>query len=404
MSSNSKFRIYSDSDRKNEIKLNTEPLDCPRCNMIPDRVYIEIIIPNQRSDGSQAPVPATFQPTQFSTIPLLDDPSKWNIIPLRFSVPSQLIPTTIIPATGATGSFGVCLSYTGLNFPSSVQNLGGLVSDQSGLFPNTYVWNYNDIAESFNLAFVNSYNNMVAACPTFNTGTDPFPPFFSYNPQTQLYSINATPGFYSPITGSCQIWWNNNAFNNFQSFPGSVSTYNNDPNYKNFTPYIRPYGGTPASNNVQLIIPRYPYSQTYPNGITGISQQQAFNCLENWNVFKSIAVTTQQVPVAPINYNNQNGSAPTRQNVLTDFDIASTIGSDAHGYINYAALSEYRRVNMFGDQPLYYFDHTFNWVDKYQNFTPIPIPYLDSVESLWMLERKSLTRSDSHYCCERTKT
>lgn len=383
-------RYFTDPDKKNEIKL-----DCGKCNGIPDRLYLEVIL--QNTAGDQNPQPATFSALSFSNTPIVENPSQWNLSCLRFSCPAMLIPTTITPASGATGAFGVCLSYTGNNYPSVINNL---TDDVSGQFPSNYTWTYDRIADNVNLALQNSYKALIAANPTFSMTGNPFPPFISFNPQTDLFSVNATPGFYTTMTGSslsgaAQIWFNNTLFSNLGSFPGSVKTYSNDPNYKNFLVYVQPRGGTTSLSNEQLLIAGGDYA-----GITatGVSQQQNFNSLENWNVFRSIAITTQTVPVLALSYNNNNGILPNNQKIMFDFDVSSNIGSDAHGYINFTPTAEYRRVNLLSNAAQWSWDFTFNWVDKQQQFHNIPIPYLFALEVLFMLERKSLTRGDCHHC------
>lgn len=385
------MKLYSGYDGKapyNELKVDNK---CS-CDLQTQRIYIEIIGYNPTNISQ----PAIFDPQPFSTHAIVNNPSEWTISPIRFSVPSQNTPLAQIPATGIN-AMGVCISYTGINATGPVTAIN---DDLDPTFDvdnvnRDYIYNYQTIADSVNRGINTAYLSLTGTAGF----TAPFPPFLTYNSTTFQFSLSASNEFDINTTGCPQLFFNDalaDRFGNFQSYYYGT----NQPNFKDHQLKIKGNGGTSVTSNVDLIVPPLPYVVT----ATGPTITQNYNSLNNWTIMKSIQFVSRNIPVDPLIQNNLNSPIPNQLNVITNFNVATELGYDTRGFINFTNVGEYRRIDMNGNQPLRNFGMDIRWIDAQQ------VPHLLLVKpdmahtSLWMLERKDLNRGHIGKCkcaCEK---
>ncbi len=364
-------------------------IDC-KCDSIPDRIYIETIVPNNTSSTQ----PAIFSPSkQFSNFNLIDKAEEWVIVPLNMIVPCQAIPLTQIGRPNTTGAYGACISYNSLNFTGQLT----AVNDDNlevaqGINIGT-INNYQTIADTYNNTLLSIHNTMLSttAATGYTSSSVPFSPFITYNPTTYEYSLNAPDFYQNVITGSPQLFTNWRAFEPFQNFQYKYNGRNNS-NFKDYQYQIKRNG----DGNHRLIEPPL----NFGSSATGCVMPQMYPALYNWNIFKNISITSSNIPVDPYNINNLDNSIPYTQNVIMDFPVDTILGWDTRGFIKFNIDSEFQRIDLRGSKAMRDFSYTINWVDNSQGFNILQIPPGLTSSATWMLERKTITRSQ-HQCKEK---
>jgi hypothetical protein len=241
------------------------------------------------------------------------------------------------------------------------------------------------------------YNDLNTAFGPYTGGG--FAPFLSFDPATDLITMNASSQFKtnptltatgSTFTPPFSIYFNAKLYRFFQSFwtnelendiyPGptelDVLSYqflfgkNGNGNYKLFT---------------DLPDQRYAFTgMNYPTSYTGYAMTQDFPTLYNWNTF-----LTSHIPITPETLNNIGSpDGDDVKPILTDFEVQTQQGYDVHSYIQYYPQGEYRLISLSGQTPLTTLDFQLFWRDRQNNLFPIYIPPGDNLSTKLMFRRK----------------
>lgn len=372
------MKIYPDYS-KNEEKCI--------CDKIPDRIWIEVIVPNN-TNSTQAGI---FDPQPFTNKPIVDNPEQWVLSCQSFTVPAQAIPLTQFGSpnitTGPFTQYGACITWTGTNFTGVVtaiqEDLVMGTGNNSGLINN-----YQTICDSINNTMNSIQGSILASSGAIFGYGAPYPPYFMYDTNTALFSISADQRFASTGTNDPKLYLNWALFEKFQNFQANYNGRDN-ANFKDYQVKLQNRG-----NNVQVNNP--PFVGALSS--TGTIAIQQLETLYNWNIFQKIAFTSGNIPVAPRIFNNlnNNGGIQNQQNVVADFQINSNFTTNERDYIQYDVNSEFKRFDLTGNTPMTNFSFTVNWIDNQQNFNILPIPPSTSLNVLWLLERKTITRSQGH--------
>lgn len=362
-----------------------------RCDQIKDRAYIEVILPNNTMNTNQ---PAIFDPQPLSNFAFIDKAEEWVISPLRLQIPVGLIPTTQFgfpgTLTGVNTQFAACIAFSGSVFTGVISAI-----QEDLTTPNKqYINNYQTVADSINNTLTSLHNTIVAGSGSLYGYNALIPPFITYNANNNLYAINAPDIYTSSATGAPQLYFNWSLAESFYNFQ-SVFYGRDQPNFQDYKMKIQYYGGGDSSTSNKVLLDG-------PNSFNNITQtgaicSQAYNTLYNWNIFTSIALTSPNIPCDGTILNNLNSSVPYSQNVIADFQVQSVVGYDTQIYIYYTIGSEFRRIDLKGQNALNNFSYNIYWVDRNQDFNLLQLPPKSITSILWLLERKSLSRPN-HIC------
>lgn len=339
-----------------------------------DNQYYNAVI--DANDGKQNTI-AKYK--ESSTNPILNNPSEYYCSVVRFSIGLETVRIMSFPLdinqnnanksicaigirTVANNYFTQYLTYvpqsTGLIVPTPYPPL----PDPNGTFTNAQA-----VSEYYAIYSVNSFINIIntalaAACVAAGLALAK-PPFYVYEPTTQLIKLIFYNDFY--VSGA-RIYLNTYLVNYLSSFqftqnynPSVFSNY--EDNYYHVTTPV-PWD---LPNPVAATDP-YIYYEEYP-------------AMTLWFDISKIIITTS-IPINSEASPAQNPAAggsqtniTTFQPILTDFSLNFDNISDAQVVANYLPTSQYRLVDITSDTPLTDISFQFYYVDRYGNQFPMVI-------------------------------
>lgn len=376
-----------------------------------DHVYFNVIMNNTSAINLMIA-----QYSQTSTIPILDNPSEYYCSIIRFDVPVEQIPIFIF----ADNTYSVTISNAGVDY----QTFLAYVPNYSPNIPpnDRSVYSYQQFIDSINNAITSSFNNMTAALPAYNTlvnyavgalvqlggvayislqtpnmGNIPsssptfwarvIAPYMTYDPVTQLCTINAPTSFYNPSFSNwnqpLKLWFNSalwSFFNNFYKIFNSFFSQPYNVNGKNFQIIVAPTG----INDITI-----PANKGGP--IAGFGMIQEFVSISDWNGFLGLVFFTSNIPVKyesiPSLQNGQTGLITSSQPILTDFE-AQTDGP-IRNHLQYVPTAEYRLVNLQSTTELRTIDLQIYYQFKDGSLLPLYIQPLDTATIKILFRKKS---------------
>lgn len=335
----------------------------------PDRKYYNVVISNneKRDDYTYA------QYKDVSNQQIIADPSKYYLCVLRFQIPTADIPILIPeieqwPNTDVNRTvYTISLTYTiGVTEYIATRNViyvstapFSYVRPITANDPNPmvnptdyyFIYNYRSFIDMVNTAFIDAYtdlDNQVGN--TLNSAA----PFITYNGNNYLMSLHARPE-YLPTDG-IKIYMN---YKLYTFFDGIEYTFNS-------------YAGPKA---VEFLTKNY--NNTNFDGTNYIMSQQ-YPSLSVWNVFKSIQIVSNMIPIEneiiPIpsieGANTYNTSA-----VIKDFIPFYENGPEFRTFINYSVRGSYELIDLNSNVPIKTVDVTVYWLDRYGNKYLVSVPY-----------------------------
>jgi hypothetical protein len=358
-------------------------------------IYLDMTIPNP----SHTPIQANLSDVRSD--PIVNNPSKYHLSIERFSIPGQLIPLQNLPNFGTGALNSITISYTGIYSQSFMgiptqadytgstvqlsQPLGVELGDRhmSGAFINFY----QTFADSTNLALLNSENTIKGSCPTYNAD---FTPFVSFNSSNDLFNLNVPRQYNEAIPGAPKIFMNNLLYNYYQSFQSTAYNIQNLPNPTGCDYQIRlKNNGGPISSSNAITLLSIPGSIT-GNYITGLSLQQEFPTLYNFNSFKRIVMTTSDFPVANtiVSNLNQGTIGDQSRQYFTTFQVSGDQGFDVRSNIQFTLVGPRRYIDLTGTDSLRKLGLKLFWEDNLQHLFPLYIPSHNAINILAQLSDK----------------
>lgn len=342
---------------------------------------------------------------------VLPNPEQYHMSIERFDIPCSYLPLQVVEvAVGITGSSGqgFCISYTGTLTPNERGNVvspqipdytgingqvpvglgpGVQYNDEEGMVIGTvnssFAYYYETMLDCFNFAIADAENWTIDNCPTY---TADFTPFFSYNANSQLITLNAPQQYNLNITGAPKLQWGAVTQYFLQSIPVRYADQEN-PAGNCATAKIYPRGGPESSqlNGWQQI--QIPNTLT-PTYFTGICLTQEWPCLENFQFPKTLQFLTNTIPVTLQDINNQNlGTVSDPSSLIfTNFDIP--LGTDSRSVVQFYIQGERRLIDLNGNVPLKQMSWNLYWSDQLQNLVPLYIPPYQSIGVLVQFIKK----------------
>jgi hypothetical protein len=345
-------------------------------------IYYNVTI--QSGDSSQAGVQAYYRESKLSAI--LDRCNDYYLAIARFSVSTVDIPILIPKVVTGQGNINKLIytfqiGYNGVKTP--VFNVTYVPQNTIAKIPQAPT-TQQDV--SGNYYFVYSVVSFLEMCNTainlaFTTGgltlpVGSLPPYFQYDPVTELISLVAQQQFYdlNPATGPAipiYLYSNTDAANLLGQ--GMSNIYNGYYNsyaytyniYNNYNNWYNPSNLASSSPPKYLIL-----TNEYP-----------LNDL--WTPLQAVVLTSGTIPSRdeniqpPENFGgpaiNVGTGTLTSQKIITDFEPDFFQIMQARSTLQYSVTGNgnMRWIKLESSNPLNTIDITFNWLDQYGNLRPL---------------------------------
>ena len=347
----------------------------------PTHIYFDIIVSN-RDSNSTMPKKLTYYEQRSNSF--LANPSLYYFAIVRFSVSTPSLPLFIPTMQLATSSltdtiYSCTLTYQGVHSEQIYvqwipQYQGALPPQNSKVQDNStgyyYVYSYDYWIGLVNTAFATAYGSLYTNCEALGivlpVGS---PPFMTWNTSNSTATINAPvgseaggfvtnlPSPYSQIN----IYFNSAMYQLFDSFPAIICGYGSIVNGilgGNVHMPINTYGGI---NTAQ-----YPSSCLDVNTLSTYAiVNQEYSTTAIWNPVASIVFTSSCIPINPENVGTpyiydgdtivQFGNNSAISSIITDFEVGD---GQFRPFVQYTPSSEYRLIDLTGNQPLSSIDIT----------------------------------------------
>jgi hypothetical protein len=350
-----------------------------------DKIYFDIVITNLQTVTSPPP---TLYFNENRSVPFLHNPEDYYMSIIRFTLDTPTLPL-FIPEIQPNQSninltvYSITLSWldtvSGITYvqqeyvnyipqdksatiplaPNLLPN--GLQNNATGYY-SIYTFQY--WIYLINLTFTTCFNNLNsqvvsagASLPTVNA------PIMTFDTNNQIAILNCDVlGYDYTSANYIQIFMNPALFQLFSSFPFTVNSLNANINNENVLIQTNTFGGANE-------IPYPPINPTY----TAIQVIQEYSTIALWSPITSVVFTSNTLPVVPTNitspqifvngliYNNANGNNSNVSQIITDFV------SDSGFYkpnIVYNPTAQYRLIELQGNRPLSNLDISVYWKDR----------------------------------------
>lgn len=364
-----------------------------------DNTYLNIsFISNLTSNAQSLPLEYNVNKTR----PIVDKASDYYITVVKFDIPLQAIPLTIMPiipnqANPNLSTLIVGIRNGGANF---VQNV---IYVPQNSFP---VPEQNDVRQVITpYYYIYSYDQMISMINTALTaaflaafGTTVEAPYFVYNPVTQLFSLIVTAAFNAP--GGPQVICNYLLFQFLDNFDVTVvPSFNNTVN--DLFAFVvngivnESFGYVPFGQNPPAPIP-FP-GMTPPNNF---KITQGSRSVQTWSPIRKILFSTTTIPInpentPPVNINQNNTGVSNSQSILTDFtpQIENAGDSRTTAFYNPSGIGNFRLVDLISDSPIYKIDIKVFWQDIDNNIYNLLIPAFQQANIKLGFIRKTLYKN-----------
>ena len=358
----------------------------------PNHTYFDASICNNDTVGNQRQIQASVNITR--TNPIIDNCEDYYCSVINFQISSSSLPLFIplcqigqndpnlliyqitLTYGGFTQTENVIWSPVQLNASIPQPPITQQYIDNDYYFCYSYQYFINLINNTFQTCYNNLNTQVAGALPTSKA------PFIELNLDNYKFILNADElGYDLALTTPIKIYFNAPLFTLF----GSLQAYN--------------YGNLNAPKNFQLLVNNINNSNIYSVGsINYLQSYGEFSSLPAWNCVKSIVFSSNKIPVIPEQitpsqiFNSEIALGNDIANscidsMITDFKIDLVNGTESKPIIQYSPSTEYRLIDLIGNNPLYGLDLNVYWVDTFNIKHPY---YLNSGEylSFKMLFRK----------------
>jgi hypothetical protein len=308
-----------------------------------DNIYYNIKILNDTEQDD-----ANFKIAKYSvnrTVPILENPSEYELAVIRFKVPAGLIPIHIFKPN----EWVITLSFDGLDVVQPLLHIVNKLPIDGDFEFGDAIWSYQEFADMMNIAFSTAYTTLKAAKPA---APPTEAPFVTYDGVTKLYTLNAEK-LYDETTNTIAIQMNYDLYSVVTSWEGARNLI--PPPYIN-EKFMRIQVKDNFNNSATI------------GGKAYFTFQQEYTTLALLNSFVSIVFESDSIPVEsellPAQVNN------TRQ-IITDFEPLD--GVNDHQSFQFYPQGPLRYYSLKSAYPLSRIDLRVYWTDRAGNEYPILI-------------------------------
>ena len=267
--------------------------------------------------GTPEGKPASF--TENRVVPILNDPSLYELTVIRFSVSSFNIPISFYD-----DSQYIKLQYQGTTI---LKNLQYIEPASAGLpefyTPKQPIYQFSTYVQSLNIALQEAFDDLLVLEPTI-PATEP--PFMTFEPATGLFTMNAEKAGYDEDLGlnKVDIIFSYNLFKQYNSF-------------ENF--FLNP-------DETRIIIRDTFTNSTIFNGQDYYFMTQSYSTLENISTVTRLVFLSNSIPVNQELLGFQND---VQQRQITDFLLE---GVTSRGDIIFTPRGPLRYYDLLSNYPL----------------------------------------------------
>lgn len=371
----------------------------------PDNVYYNINIAyNPNGEFFQ---PATY--TANKTIPILNNPSDYYCSVIRFNIPLDTLPVTIMPIIPnqlnpnlSTLRIGIRNYNTGISYeepiiyenPSTTMSAPVQNQPTQVITPYYYIYSYFKMINLINKALATAFASFAAANPAdprvIFMGNPLPPPFFIYDPDASLIRLItfrtwiATPEIPPIPKTSVYIYINTELITFLDAF--TFFSERSSPSNLNFFFIVQDRGDN-----------GYPVN-TFPTPSDYIYSIQTYSTIGNWQSIKKLVITTASLPIVSESLpliGNGNDDQTNYVNILSDFlpQINNASMTNPRENAIYYPTSQYRLVDLISGIPLKKIQVSVLWLDKDNNLYPVFISQFSSLTMKLAFVKKSLYKN-----------
>jgi hypothetical protein len=367
----------------------------------PDHVYLDISMINDDRTGLARTPDLYFNENRNN--PILASARDYYLSVVRFNLQTASLPI-FLPQVDLTQSdpsvliYKICLTYDGIESPV---NLVWIPQDFNATPPNVPL-NNGDINSSYyncysyqhfifnvvNKGFLTAFNNLVSLCTTAGKVLPTnYAPFLEWDVPSLKAILDTDVLGYDP------------------TLPKPIEIYFNSPLYTLFSSFDALYYGNAVTNgkNYKITILNMSGGNIYTlNNVDYLQQYQEYATAPLWNPIQSIVFTSSLLPVVvtqvcvPKIYNNDSSyftslSNSNFSNMVTDFTVGLTLGSEYKPLIQYNPTAQYRYIDLTSNSPLQNIDISVYWKDNYNTLHPLTLQSQCSCNIKILFKKKSNT-------------
>lgn len=355
-----------------------------------DNKYVSISFTNVNNSSPDIPLEYNVTKTQ----PIIDRSGDYYVTVTKFDIPLQSLPIAIMPivpnqSNSNLSTLQIGIRNAGVNylkniifvpqsgsiFPVPVQNAFTQI-----ITPYYYLYSYQHMITMINTALSGAYSDAGLA------GT---PPYFIFDPSTQLISLIVNSSFNSPVAPF--IIMNYLLFQYIDNFYLTSISFSYTPNS---LWYFNVYG---------LVNDSYGYT---PYGAPPVGPPQFYKLTQDapslslWNPIKKLLFLSSTMPityeVVPAGTTQKDNSGVfSSLAIITEFTPQIQNADDARSiaYYNTSGYGGIRLTDMNGNNPLYKIDIKVLWQDINNNIYPMIIPNFQQANIKLGFIRKSLYKN-----------
>ena len=362
-------------------------------------IYHNIFINNNTNDI----IPATYEENR--VIPILNDPSEYDLSVIRFQVPLSEVPIfTFIDNEYMIAIYYKTATHGNLYFEKWVNYINNNTVNTP---PNkNEIYDYVSFLQMINTALLSAWSDIHTLEPT--TVVLNQAPYLRKSVNNQNIFELVIP---QSAVNNCIVYFNQQLAYYFDSLPSNSSVILSPPDGLNPSPgqslptppasgifrtlpagYQRCYGYNNTAFN------QYPYIDTGCLGwenkataYTSFSIVQEFQTLTNWNDALGLVFTTSTIPVIGDAYSIPSSSSfgsNVTQKIITDFQINAQLGPESRGIVDYVPFGEYRLMPLNSSFPLSTMNISVNWIDTEGIINPLYISPRNSINLKIMYRKK----------------
>lgn len=317
-----------------------------------DQIYYNVII---RNEFEPAGKPLVFSENR--TVPIVNNPSDYDLACVRLLVPSFNIPLLFFP----DNNFYVKLKYGAVEVQTDLVWIPNSSDNPFANVGKLPVYDFSEITRSLNTALETCKTSLDGVAPTGTFDA----PFVTYDAPSELFSLNAEQAGYDQDLGSgsyIEI-----------IFSAKVFEY-----YTNLQDFFLNQDETRLA-----IYDTFDNSTTF-NAKPYFSMQQSQSSLELFADIQKIVVFSNSIPIVQ---ELQPSQDDVTRRVLFDFNIT---GIPDKGVINFFPSGPLRYYSLVSNYPLKQIDAEIRWEAKDGQTYPITIN-LDTTASIKILFQKKIS-------------
>lgn len=296
-------------------------------------IYYNIVQQNKTGRSQRAEF------TENRVQPILENPSKYEMAVVRFSVPAYEIPIMFFK-DGSDASNGerysVSLTYGATTITTVLLHVPNEIPKT--LYGRPAVWAYQEMVDSINVGYETTFNLIKIAEPL---APQTEAPFLTFDPVSNLFTLYAEQSYDITSPTTMGIFMNKTLFKLFPSFEIT------------FDSTLGP------ERSHQLLIKDNKLNSTTYNGNPYYTMQQESSSLSQWYDFVSLQFETDAIPVSPEYDPNQNNVI---SRVLTDFE--PIVDEPSRETIQYFPQGPLRYYDLVSNYPMKRIDLRITWLDK----------------------------------------